>query len=80
MSVSTPVDLVPAPKPGKRAKVGDPDADLITLATAAVELGVHYDTLARLAREGKFEPAIRIGGVWRVSRPRLRRFLHGDAA
>ena len=55
-------------------------ADLISMADAAELVGVHRDTLYRLARTGQFPPALQIGRQWRVSRPRLERFLHGEAA
>ena len=53
-------------------------ADLITIPEAARRVGIHPDTLYRLAREGQFSPALQIGARWRVSVPRLDRFLHGD--
>ena len=53
-------------------------ADLITLPQAAKRLGLHRDTLYRLARSGQFPPAIQIGSTWRVSIPRLERYLHGE--
>ena len=54
-------------------------ADLISVADAAELVGVHPDTLYRLCRSGQFEPAISIGRQWRVSVPRLERFLHCEA-
>ena len=45
----------------------------------ARRIGLHADTLYRLCRTGQFPPAIQIGGRWRVSVPRLARYLHGDA-
>jgi excisionase family DNA binding protein len=56
------------------------EADLISISDAAELVGVHKDTLFRLARTGNFEPAIRVGRQWRVSVPRLERFLHGELA
>ena len=53
--------------------------DLIPMSEAARRVGVCPETLFRLARSGQFEPAIRIGSRWRVSVPRLERYLHGDA-
>jgi excisionase family DNA binding protein len=47
---------------------------------AAKMIGLHTDTLYRLCRTGQFGPAIQIGARWRVSVPRLERYLHGDAA
>ncbi len=54
--------------------------DLISIPEAARLVGLHPDTLYRLARSGQFEPAIKIGDRWRVSVPRLERFLHADAS
>ena len=53
-------------------------ADLISIPDAAGRIGLHADTLYRLCRTGKFPPAIQIGSRWRVSVPRLERYLHGD--
>jgi excisionase family DNA binding protein len=58
----------------KRAAI----VDLISVSEAARRVGVHTDTLYRLCRTGNFPPAIRIGGRWRVSVPRLDRYLHGQ--
>jgi hypothetical protein len=55
------------------------DPDLQSIPVTANEIGLHKDTLYRLARAGQFPPAIQIGKSWMVSRPRLRRYLHGDA-
>jgi excisionase family DNA binding protein len=55
-----------------------PAADLISIPEAARRVGLHPDTLYRLARSGQFPPAIQIGSRWRVSIPRLERFLHAD--
>ena len=52
-------------------------ADLISIPDAAHRLGLHPDTLYRLCRTGQFPPAIQIGARWRVSVPKLERFLHG---
>ena len=52
--------------------------DLISIPEAARRVGVHSDTLYRLCRTGQFPPAIEIGSRWRVSVPRLERFLHVD--
>jgi excisionase family DNA binding protein len=52
--------------------------DLISIPDAAVRIGLHADTLYRLCRTGQFPPAIQIGSRWRVSVPRLERYLHGD--
>lgn len=53
-------------------------ADLISIPEAAGRLGLHADTLYRLCRTGQFPPAIQIGTRWRVSVPKLERYLHGD--
>lgn len=54
-------------------------ADLISIPEAARRIDLHPDTLYRLARSGQFEPAVQIGSRWRVSVPRLDRYLHGEA-
>jgi len=54
--------------------------DLISIPQAAERLGLHPDTLYRLARTGQFPPAVQIGANWLVSVPRLDRFLHGQAS
>ena len=56
-----------------------PAVDLISVPEAARRIGLHPDTVYRLARCGQFTPAIQIGARWRVSVPRLERYLHGDA-
>jgi excisionase family DNA binding protein len=53
--------------------------DLISIPEAARRVGLHVDTLYRLCRTGQFSPAIQIGARWRVSVPRLERYLHADA-
>lgn len=64
------------------ARAGSPapamSPDLLTIPEVAIELGVHKDTLYALARSGQFPPAIQIGGRWRVSRPKLQKYLHGE--
>jgi len=57
-----------------------PAPDLISIPEAAKRLGFSAETLYRLARAGKFDPAIKIGSSWRVSVPRLERYLHGEAS
>jgi excisionase family DNA binding protein len=52
--------------------------DLISVPDASRRIGVHPDTLYRLCRTGQFPPAVQIGSRWRVSVPKLERFLHGD--
>ena len=54
--------------------------DLISIQQAAERLGLHADTLYRLARTGQFPPAVHVGAKWLVSVPRLERFLHGESA
>lgn len=53
--------------------------DLISIPETARRIGLHADTLYRLCRTGQFPPAIQIGTRWRVSVPRLERYLHGGA-
>ena len=55
-------------------------ADLFTVPQVAPMLGVHRDTLYRLIRTGQFPPAVKVGAHWRVSGPKLQRFLHGDGS
>jgi len=55
-------------------------ADLLSIPETARRIGLHADTLYRLCRTGQFPPAIQIGGRWRVSVPRLARYLHGDSS
>jgi excisionase family DNA binding protein len=52
--------------------------DLISVPETARRIGLHADTLYRLCRTGRFSPAIHIGGRWRVSVPRLERYLHDE--
>jgi len=54
--------------------------DLISIPETAGRIGIHVDTLYRLCRAGRFPPAIQIGARWRVSVPKLERYLHGDAS
>ena len=58
----------------------DGSVDLLSIPETARRIGVHADTLYRLCRTGQFPPAIQIGRGWRVSVPRLVRYLHGDEA
>ncbi len=59
-------------------KAGAPAPDLVTIPVAARQLGLHPETLYRLARNGEFPPAVLVGASWRVSVPKLVRYLHGD--
>ena len=54
--------------------------DLITLNEAAARLGISWDTAKNLANEGTFpgDAARRVGRQWRVSVPKLERWLHGE--
>lgn len=56
------------------------DRDLVTIPRAVPELGISAKTGYRLARAGQFPggAAIKVGRSWRVSLPRLRRYLHGE--
>jgi hypothetical protein len=65
--------LVTRPQPDQTFVV-----DLISVPAAARRLGLHPDTLYRLCRTDQFPPAIQIGARWRVSVPKLERYLHGD--
>lgn len=53
-------------------------SDLMTVPEAARHIGIHADTLYRLCRNGQFPPAVAIGRSWRISVPRLRRYLHDE--
>ena len=53
-------------------------SDLISVPEAARRIGLHADTLYRLCRTGQFPPSVQIGTRWRVSVPKLERFLHSD--
>ena len=57
-----------------------PAPDLISIPETARRIGLHTDTLYRLCRTGRFPPAIQIGSRWRVSIPRLERYLHAENA
>lgn len=46
----------------------------ISLTEAAQELGVHYMTAYRYVRQGMLN-AVKVGGVWRVERAELTRFI-----
>jgi excisionase family DNA binding protein len=52
--------------------------DFISIPEASRRVGLHPDTLYRLCRTGRFPPAIQIGSRWRVSVPRLERYLQAD--
>ncbi len=62
------------------AELVDIAPDLLTIPQAARRLGISPDTLYRWCRAGTFEPAIRLGSHYRVSVPRLDRYLHGEAS
>lgn len=59
-----------------------PDPDLITLPRAAARLGISATTAYRLAQSGQFPggAALKVGRHWRVSVPRLGRYLEGSPA
>ena len=58
--------------------IDDFEKDLITVPEAARRLELHPDTLYRLCRMGRFPPAVQIGASWKVSVPRLQRYLHAE--
>ena len=65
--------------PSSKGGAGDGGgADLISVPEAARRIGLHADTLYRLCRTGRFNPAIQIGSRWRVAVPKLERYLHGN--
>ncbi|HVX20938.1 MAG TPA: helix-turn-helix domain-containing protein [Acidimicrobiales bacterium] len=53
--------------------------DLLTIPQAAQRLGITRVTAYRLAERGEFpgDAAFHVGRVWRVSVPKLERFMHG---
>jgi predicted DNA-binding transcriptional regulator AlpA len=53
--------------------------DLISVPEAAKRIGRSADSIYSLCRKGDFPPAVRIGGKWVVSVPRLERWLHGES-
>lgn len=57
-----------------------PPPDLLTVPEAARRLRRSPDSLYRLIRAEEFDPAVRVGGRWLVSVPKLERMLHGDEA
>ena len=72
---STPAPSQPA---HSQIRAAEPAADLISIPETARRIGLPAATLYRLCRTGQFSPAIQIGGRWRVSVPRLERYLHGN--
>ncbi len=52
--------------------------DLLTVPEAAHRLRREPDSLYRLIRAGKFGPAVKVGGRWLVSVPKLEKLLHGE--
>jgi excisionase family DNA binding protein len=64
-----------------RAERRHPDLppDLLNVPAAARRMGLNAETLYRLIRSGRFEPAVRVGNSIRISVPRLESYLHGDA-
>jgi len=70
--------LIESRHPDRKSRAGDGGgADPISVPEAARRIGLHADTLYRLCRTGRFSPAIQIGSRWRVSVPKLERYLHG---
>lgn len=54
-----------------------PDPDIVTLEEAAPLIHVGRTTAFQLAKRGEFPGAMKIGGRWKVSLPKLRRIVHG---
>lgn len=55
--------------------------DLLTLGAAGKRLGISERTARRMAEAGEFpgDAAIRVSATtWRVSVPKLNRYLHGE--
>lgn len=53
------------------------DPDILNRDQAAKLLGLHPETVARLARAGKL-PAQKVGQQWRFSRRRLKSWIAGE--
>jgi hypothetical protein len=64
--------------PNTSAGADSAPPDLLTIPEAAHRLRREPDSLYRLVRAGKFDPAVKVGGRWLVSVPKLERMLHGD--
>jgi len=58
------------------------DPDLVSMADAADWLGISEATARKMANDGTFpgDAAFQVERQWRVSMPRLRRALHGQAS
>jgi excisionase family DNA binding protein len=55
-------------------------ADVKLLSWAADELGIGLSTAYRLAKAGEIPGAFKVGAQWRVSVPRFKAEVHGQAA
>lgn len=53
------------------------DSDVLTVAEAAEILGLSRNGAYRLVQTGQMPGAVRLGGSWRISRPRLLAAIHG---
>lgn len=58
---------------------GGPSGAALTVVEAAAFLRVKKELVYRLLNSGEM-PGIRVGGVWRISRPQLERWLEGRAS
>ena len=59
------------------SRVALPD-DVASLAWVAERWGVGVSTVYRLAARGEVPGAFKVGALWRVSKVRFERELHGD--
>ena len=80
IKVATPTPAPTARNRGERRHPDEQEPDLISVPETARKLGIHADTLYALCRAGQFPPAIQIGSRWRISVPKLSRYLHGEAS
>ena len=65
--------------PQRRARRALPD-DVAYLSWAAEQLGIANSTAYRLAEAGEMPGAFKVGGSWRISKPRFLREIHGAAS
>lgn len=53
--------------------------DVKLIAWGADQLGIGVSTAYRLAESGRFPGAFKAGAQWRISVPRFRALVHGEA-
>jgi excisionase family DNA binding protein len=64
-------------RPGRRNTL---PADVEFLSWAAEQLGISKATAYRLASTGSIPGVFKVGGQYRVSKPRFLREIHGEGA